>query len=95
MLLFQRKQIHWRTLIQYARQDAAEWKKEDVQDFNHNARSVNGYRGASTRWERPDTGWVKCNVDCTFVDQNTHTTAGWIVRDEHGAYKGAAHARGK
>lgn len=46
-------------------------------------------------WTRPPQGWVKCNTDGSFINQETLTTVGWVVRDSNGTYRGAAQAIGK
>lgn len=46
------------------------------------------------RWKKPKTGWIKCNYDGSFVNQNRGATAAWILRDNNGVFKGATHATG-
>ena len=46
-------------------------------------------------WKRPKRGWLKCNVDSSFINSQTPCKAGWIIRDEDGFYKGAAQGLGR
>lgn len=47
------------------------------------------------RWQRPSFGWTKCNTDGAFEPQHNQATAGWVIRNENGTYKGSAQARGR
>ncbi|CAA0811235.1 Polynucleotidyl transferase- ribonuclease H-like superfamily protein [Striga hermonthica] len=40
------------------------------------------------RWEKPPEGWVKVNSDGSFSPQTGLGTAGGLIRDEHGSWKG-------
>jgi hypothetical protein len=35
-------------------------------------------------WERPATGWVKCNVDAAFYDGDRSAASGVVLRDQDG-----------
>lgn len=37
-------------------------------------------------WERPPSGWLKCNTDGAFYDQQWKGATGAVLRDEHGAF---------
>lgn len=96
VLVFQQKQTHWMNIIQYAKSDAKEWKQiEDAEtnvvDRRNNTTTVQSYG----HWTRPPQGWVKCNTYGSFINQETITTAGWVVRDSNGTYRGVAQAIGK
>lgn len=43
-------------------------------------------------WEKPPKDWLKYNYDGSFMQGGLTTKAGWIVRDEHGAYIGSGQA---
>jgi len=36
------------------------------------------------RWERPEPGWVKCNVDAAFCEGDRSAPSGFILRDSDG-----------
>ncbi|CAN6988675.1 unnamed protein product [Brassica oleracea var. botrytis] len=44
------------------------------------------------KWTKPPTGFVKCNYDGAYNNTQTEARAGWIIRDDLGIFKGAAHA---
>lgn len=46
------------------------------------------------RWKKPQRDWFKCNVDGSFIDENTTSKAGWVIRDDKGSYKGSVQAKG-
>lgn len=37
-------------------------------------------------WERPQPGWLKCNTDGAFYDQQWRGATGAVLRDEYGAF---------
>lgn len=39
--------------------------------------------------------WIKCNVDGSFIDENTLIRAWWLICDINGAYKGTRKTVGK
>ena len=40
-------------------------------------------------------GWVKCNTDGAYNPLLNQSSAGWVIRDANGSYKGSAQARGR
>lgn len=38
-----------------------------------------------SRWEPPD-GWIKCNFDSSYRNDQDFSGLGWIVRDDKGSY---------
>ncbi|KAL1188586.1 hypothetical protein V5N11_003893 [Cardamine amara subsp. amara] len=38
------------------------------------------------RWTKPEQGKVKVNVDGSFVIHGRYAGAGWVIRDDQGAY---------
>lgn len=46
-------------------------------------------------WIRPPQRWFKCNTDGSFINEETLTTTGWVVRDSNGIYRGAVQATGQ
>lgn len=94
-MIFQQKSTQWQRIIRYAKLDAQEWKEaEKMQDeslmYKKHPASQNKHR-----WKRPPEGWMKCNVDGSFLNENMISKAGWIVRDDTGSYRGAVQAEGK
>lgn len=64
---------------------------------NDQTRIINGNangRSMPSGWRKPPLGWVKCNVDDSFSAQQQTSTAGWVIRDSNGTYKGAGQANG-
>ncbi|CAA7047582.1 unnamed protein product [Microthlaspi erraticum] len=95
-LIFQRKAIHWRSLIRYVKRDVAEYlyAQENSQEVCQNR--GNGLFTRATRnevWKRPSQGWMKCNFDGSFHSRDEKSAVGWIIRDEHGIYRGSGYAK--
>lgn len=93
-LIFQRKQMDWRLVLQQARKDAQEWMEHNHEPMG-SSQQRNNTRTRVNHWERPRRGWVKCNVDSSFINSHTSSTSGWIIRNEDGFYKGAAQGIGR
>ena len=51
-------------------------------------------RPVRKRWTPPQNGWLKCNIDGSYVDSFTPSTAGWVIRDSNGYYLVAGQAKG-
>lgn len=95
-LLFQQKEIQWRSLLWYAKEDAKEWKQTgDMGADGWNGRMQNLQMDSEIHWKRRETGWIKCNTDGAFDNVENQGKAGWIIRDANGTYLGSAQARGK
>lgn len=97
ILVFQRKQIEWRHSLQYAKLDAQEWKGTINQDSISplQQRQQRSTQTRMNKWQRPLTGWIKCNTDGSFVSNNSASVAGWVLRDEKGVYQGSVQAIGQ
>ena len=87
-LIFQNKNMHWKTVLRYAKNDAQVWKGIDLNDGT--VRTTTGRQNQSCeelrRWNLPTNGRIKCNVDGSFRNANTEATAGWLYRNEEGQY---------
>ena len=46
-------------------------------------------------WQIPIFGLVKCNTDGVYNPLQNQNTAGWVIREANGAYKGSAQAKGR
>lgn len=46
-------------------------------------------------WRKPPDGWMKCNVDESFLDTTTQSRAGWVLRGDTGKYLGTAQSTGR
>ena len=93
---FQQKDIPWRAVLRHAKEDANEWKQSDLLNTPyHHRRGGDTTTEENKRWKRPPLGWIKCNTDGSFRQQLDDATAGWILRDDNGVYKGSVQARGK
>jgi len=42
---------------------------------------------ASDRWQHPQRGRLKCNVDASFLDQLNRTSIGICIRDDEGTFE--------
>ena len=93
VLIFQQKSIHWERVIQLAQDDGKEWNLQNNDQTRMKYGNTNG-RSMASRWRKPPLGWVKCNVDGSFSAQQQRSTAGWVIRDSNGTYKGAGQANG-
>lgn len=96
LLIFQHKQIDGSHVLQQARRDAKEWFTHSPTTHFHEGqnRSSQVIVTQDSKWQRPCTGWLKCNVDASFVNAETPSKVGWIIRDENGVYKGAGQGIG-
>ena len=96
-LIFQQKQMHWKTLIQLAKSDAMEWTNNtcDVSECN-NFRIFSPYiRSGHKFWRKPPEGWIKCNVDGSFLRNTIESRVDWIIRNDAGGYMGAVQCVGR
>ena len=96
LLIFQNKQIDGRQVLQQARRDAQEWSTHSTTNASLGRSNISGQQilMRNQRWKRPPVGWLECNVDASFVNAETPSKAEWIIRDEHGTYKGAGQGIG-
>ena len=80
-----------------AHKDAQEWMNNQATvDSRAGVSSARGtYRNRRNEWRRPDTGWIKCNVDGSFTNSNIPSRAGWVIRDSRGVYQGAGQGIGQ
>lgn len=71
-----------------------EWKQVEKGEYQQHRVSVNTTRSRDRyQWRRPQPGWYKCNTDGSFVNADTTSSAGWIIRDSEGVYKGSVQAK--
>ncbi|MCH95897.1 ribonuclease H protein, partial [Trifolium medium] len=56
-----------------------------VHNLHHHNESRDTESGL-LRWEKPTSGWVKCNVDVAFVTGSRKTSVGLCFRDSHGQF---------
>lgn len=67
-----------RQVLQQACKDAEEWAKQSTSTYSKR-RGINDYGGAIPhirQWKRPPSGWIKCNVDASFVNSEVPSKAG-------------------
>jgi ribonuclease HI len=50
---------------------------------------VHAQTAASSRWEKPALGWLKCNTDAGFFGAANRTSGGWCLRDHRGVFVSA------
>jgi ribonuclease HI len=72
-----------RTLGHKARVLWEEWR--DVQLLHQESR-MNDQQQYTHRWERPQQGWYKCNIDAGFHRELNKTSTGWCLRDHMGRF---------
>ena len=93
-LIFDRRNIHWNTNLNYAKRDAKEW--HDAENYQYSTlqrhQRVTQQR-CPQHWTKPPQGWHKCNYDGTY-NAGLQSKGGWIIRDERGTYLGAGHGIG-
>ena len=51
-----------------------------------------GMEHQRNKWTKSPTGFVKCNYDEAYNNTETEARTDWIIRDDLGIFKGAAHA---
>jgi ribonuclease HI len=59
-----------------------------VQELNHNQHRASQQLHAN-RWEKPQQGWYKCNVDAAFHKDSNRTSTAWCLRDHLGRFVAA------
>ncbi|CAA7032663.1 unnamed protein product [Microthlaspi erraticum] len=87
-MLFQQKMNH-------PNEDAVKWLNavsEWVLANPVNHHSSVSHRAASTLWEPPPMGFIKCNFDSSFSQNSPIMKVGWILRDSRGSYMEAGWA---
>ncbi|XP_056848985.1 uncharacterized protein LOC130499104 [Raphanus sativus] len=88
--------MHWKAVLKYAYSDANEWKMVETQAENMTTPSqITSSLDTGNSWKRPPMGWVKCNVDGSFYNEDTTASAGWVVRNTKGTYQYSGQAIGR
>lgn len=72
-------------MVDYAKVYLNEWRAMIDNEISNTLRSQNYV----LRWERPQQGWLKLNVDATIDEENGRMGFGWVLRDEEGVFKAA------
>lgn len=94
-LIFQHKHTAWNFILGYARNDANEWRNIGAHAMADRSRSYQRREvEALKRWALPPSGYMKCNVDGSYISSERESTAGWVIRDDFGTYNGAVQAVG-
>lgn len=84
------------SLVCKKKNDANEWKYigkyslDCTPGLDHG-----GVSEVSRRWKLPPTGYIKCNVDDSYINSGLASTAGWVIRDDKGIYNGDVQAVGR
>lgn len=94
LLIFQHKNVTWSNVIQQAKNDANEWRTYSTMQIRQSSLRSQSSQVVKKSWSRPQTDWIKCNIDGSFINQDIPSTTGWILRDSNGVYKGAGQAMG-
>ncbi|KAL9286834.1 hypothetical protein AtEden1_Chr4g0289971 [Arabidopsis thaliana] len=69
-LTFQQRNFSWRKVIRQARSDAKEWHDQDERSLgmtNPPQFQNVGFQG-EYHWMKPNTNWIKCNYDGSFIN---------------------------
>lgn len=69
----------------------ADWKKAQEQQLTPGTRSRT--LGAVCKWEKPQTSWVKMNLDAAFFEEIDCIGLGSVVRGADGQFIMAMHRR--
>ncbi|CAG7863784.1 unnamed protein product [Brassica rapa] len=94
-LIFQQKHTAWNLILGYAKNDANEWRNIGAQPMTDASSTHQRRESVSTKqWFLPPPGYMKCNVDGSYISSEREGTAGWVLRDDYGIYKGAAQSVG-
>ena len=94
ILIFQQRGQSWISTLHYARLDAQEWRDAGNSHEAPNSHTTSSQVRRRHRWQKPQSDWLKCNVDGSFIDENSTSKAGWVIRDDKGSYKGSVQAKG-
>ena len=72
-----------RALLNSAQDSLLQWQMGcDSQNDN----SHKGEENAIKTWKKPETGWLKCNVDAATFHQQGLSGFGCVIRDEKGSF---------
>ncbi|XP_010495244.1 PREDICTED: uncharacterized protein LOC104772312 [Camelina sativa] len=96
-LIFQKINHTWQRLLREAKQETDEWLAIIPPPSRVNPQvpcSTISSKRNSSNWQKPPYGWVKCNYDGSFLDEDRQATSGWIVRDDQGHFKEAGQVTG-
>jgi ribonuclease HI len=67
-----------------AYQQWLDWKI--AQNIQQQSSNINAQQQQVVQWQKPPTGWLKCNTDAAFHNDSNQTSAGWILRDHLGRF---------
>ncbi|KAL1222484.1 hypothetical protein V5N11_020712 [Cardamine amara subsp. amara] len=85
-MVFNRKADTPVDTINRAMEDTKEWldSREENGKFP-SQRDIGGPRQNLT-WQKPRSGWVKCNFDASHHEGNRSSGLGWIIRNSDGTF---------
>ncbi|OAP00879.1 hypothetical protein AXX17_AT4G09670 [Arabidopsis thaliana] len=95
LLVYQHKDGNWQEDIIKAEQEAKEWVDCWTENSNDSITRATRTRSTLSKWQKPQTGYVKCNYDCKFNATDDPSQAAWIIRDSNGTYLSAGHSIGQ
>ncbi|CAA7025874.1 unnamed protein product [Microthlaspi erraticum] len=81
--LFAQRNVHPQEDVDRGTQGVAEWIVANPNVLNQEKEER---RPLSSKWEPPQQGWLKCNFDSLFKENDDFMDVGWIIRDERGNY---------
>lgn len=74
-----------RIIVDKARAYLRDWREAtavNVQNSSNNPSFI-------VKWEKPQSGWYKLNVDAAINEEGGKMGFGWVLRDDHGTFKAA------
>lgn len=66
---------------------AIQWAKDtafDLWQISHPVKDKKVKTASGSQWQRPNTGWIKCNVDASFNEEDRRGATGMVLRDHEG-----------
>ena len=94
LLVYQHKDGNWQEDIIKAEQEAREWV-DCWLDNPRNSITTTRTRPLLSNWQKPKSGYVKCNFDCKFHSTDNPSQAAWIMRYSNGTFLSAGHSIGQ
>lgn len=76
MLIFQKKSISWQSVVKQAENDARATQRDQNSQGTWRSCRVEDH---NKRWKKPPKGYMKCNVDASFVNSEIPSKAGWFM----------------
>lgn len=76
-----------REIVKKAEEDGAWWKKRKEDETEERTRGTFPREVDTAKWRQPPHGWLKCNTDEAWSEENQISGLGWCLRDSFGEVK--------